>query len=148
MSTFVDVLKKIEHGIEWVPLEIAKGIAELPKIITLTDDAKAIAADSLPEVLAVITDAENLATAVAKDSGVFLTDLAKVGAAVASAVAAGGLNIATDAAVVAAVEVLIADMKDESVADVIAALHQTATDVVKLKSTVVADIQKLEADTK
>jgi hypothetical protein len=146
MNKFETVLLKIGHGIEYIPEEVAKGIAELPKIITLTEDAKAVAADSLPEVLAVIQDGENLVTAVAKDSGVFLADLAGFGAAVALAAANKGINIGSDAAVVAAGEKLIGDFQKENVADVIAALHQTIVDVQKLKSTVVADIKKLEAD--
>ena len=145
-NTFTNILAKIVGGITWLGKEVVKLSTELPKIITLTDDAENIASDALPKVLAVVDDAKALAVAGVAETGPILTDLAALGAAVALAIAAKGINLTADAGVAAAVEKLVATAQTESYATVVATWHALVTSVAALDETVVADLKKLEAD--
>jgi hypothetical protein len=141
-----NIFQKIVSGLEWVGEEIGKGLADLPKVIKLTEDAEEAAKDALPQTLAVITDAGNLVAASAKDSGKFLVSLATLTAAITAAVASKALNVTADTAVVAAFEAFCADFNTANVQDVITAWDKLASDTKTLDSTVVAALKKMEAD--
>lgn len=141
-----NIFQKIAAGLEWFGKEIGKGIAQLPKIIRLTEDAEQAAQNAIPEVLAVITDAGELVKASAKDSGVFLTSLSALSAAVSSAIAAKALNIAADEAVAAAFEAFVKDFNAANVQDVITAWDKLATDTKALDATVLAALEKIKKD--
>lgn len=142
----MSIFSKILHGLEWFGKEIGKGLAQLPKIIRLTEDAEQAAEHAIPLVTAVIVDAGELVTASAKDSGVFLKSLSTLAAAISAAVASKALDIGKDEAVVAAFEAFFADFKAENVADVLSALDKLATDTKALDATVLAALKKIEQD--
>jgi glycerol kinase len=147
MNPFEKVLHDIGHGVEWTAKELGKAFADLPKIITLTDDAEKAASDALPKTIAVVQDAGQLATASVKDSGQFVADLTALGAAIAAAYTAKAF-IADDLSVATAFEKLCADFNESTFADLIAAWNKLVTDTKALDATVIADLQKLESDAK
>lgn len=140
------IFQKFVAGLEWVGKEIGKGLAALPKIIKLTEDAEAAATTALPEVITVIQDAGNLVAASAKDSGKFLVSFASLTAAITAAVAAKALNISEDTAVVAAFEAFCADFNVANVQDVLTAWDKLAADTKMLDTTVLAALEKMEQD--
>lgn len=142
----MNIFSKIAAGLEWFGKEIGKGIAQLPKIIRLTEDAEQAAQNAIPEVLAVVTDAGELVKASAKDGGVFLTSLAALSAAVSTAIAAKALNISADEAVAAAFEAFVKDFNAANVQDVITAWDKLATDTKALDATVLAALEQIKKD--
>jgi hypothetical protein len=138
--------EKIINGVEWAGKEIGKGIAAVPKVITLAEDAEDAAKVALPEVLEVVNDAGQLTIASAKDGGKFLVSFAALSASISLALAAKAVNIAADEAVAAAFESFIAEFKEANVADVLTAWHQLVSDTAKLDATVKASIEKIEKD--
>jgi hypothetical protein len=68
--------------------------------------------------------------------------------AIAIAVAAKALNVSADTAVVEAFEAFVKDFNAENVQDVITTLDQLVADTRTLDATVLAGLQKLEADAK
>lgn len=141
-----NIFTKILNGLEWFGKEIGKGLAQLPKIIRLTEDAEQAAQEAIPQVVAVIQDAGELVTATAKDSGIFLKSLAALSASVSSAIAAKALNITADEAVATAFESFVKDFNASNVQDVLAAWDKLATDTKALDATVLAALKKLEQD--
>lgn len=137
---------KIKNGLGWFGKEIGKGIAFLPKLIVLADDAEAAAKTILAQVLLVVQDAGALAVALAKDSGVFLTAFAALAAAITAAVASKALSITADEAVVAAFENFCAKFKSDDVADVVTALDKLVSDVKALDAMGIVALNKLEKD--
>lgn len=144
----MSIFDKIKNGLEWFGKEIGKGIALVPKLFRLAEDAEQTAKDALPLVLNVIEDAGQLTSATAKDSGVFLVSLGALTAALAAAAASKALNISADTAVVAAFESFCSKFNSANVQDVLAAWEKLSADTHKLDQAVIADIQKLEADAK
>jgi hypothetical protein len=142
----MSIFQKIVAGLDWVGKEIGKGLAGLPKVIKLTEDAEDAATTALPETIAVIQDAGALVAASAKDSGKFLVSLATLTAAVTVAVGSKALSISADTAVVAAFESFCADFNAANVQDVLTAWDKLATDAKKLDTTVLNVLEKMKAD--
>jgi hypothetical protein len=140
------IFARIAAGLEWFGKEIGKGLAFLPKIIVLANDAEQSAKEIVPQVLKVIQDAGALAVAVAKDGGVFLTAFAALAAAITVAIASKALSVTADEAVVAAFENFVSKFKSEDVADVITALDTLVSDVKTLDAMGLAALKKMEAD--
>lgn len=141
-----NIFTKILHGLEWFGKEIGKGLAQLPKIIRLTEDAEQAAEHAIPLVTAVIVDAGELVTASAKDSGAFLKSFAALSAALSTAIAGRALNISADEAVAVAFENFVKTFNAENVQDVIAALDKLATDTKALDATVLAALEQIRKD--
>jgi len=141
-----NIFQKIAPGLEWFGKEIGKGIAFLPKLITLADDVDADAQVVLPQTITVVEDAAALAAAAAKDSGKFMVDFAALAGAVGLAIAAKAVSISADAGVVAAVEKFAADFNQANVQDILTAWDKLAADVKTLDATLLAELPKLEAD--
>ena len=144
----MNFFKKILSGVKWFGKEVGKAFADLPKIIRLTEDGEKVAQDALPQAIAVVKDAGVLATATVKDSGVFLAAFANLAAAITVAIAAKAINVSADEAVVVAFEAFVKDFNAENVQDVLAAIDELVADAQKLDTTVLAGLQKLEADAK
>jgi hypothetical protein len=142
----VNILEKAVAGLEWFGKEIGKGLAALPKIIRLTEDAEQAAQEAIPQVLSVVTDAGELVTASAKDSGVFLSSLAALSSSIAAAVSAKALNISADEAVAGAFENFIKTFNAKNVEDVITAWDKLASDTKALDATVLAALEKIKKD--
>ena len=140
------IFQKLAAGLEWFGQEIGKGIAAVPKILKLTEDAEAAAKDALPEAIAVITDAGQLASATAKDGAVFLVSLGALTASISLAVAQRAVNVSADMAVAAAFESFCKDFNAQHVEDVITAWEKLAADTKKLDSTVLAALEKMKQD--
>lgn len=145
-TTKKNIFQKIAGGLEWFGKEIGKGIAFLPKILKLTEDAENAAKDALPEAIAVITDAGELAAASAKDGAVFLVSLGALTAAVTVAVAQKAVNVSADVAVAAAFEAFCKDFNAQHVSDVLTAWEKLAADAKKLDATVLDALEKMKAD--
>jgi hypothetical protein len=124
---------KILSGVEWFGKEVGKAFTALPKIITLTNDAEKVAADSLPIVISVVED-------------VVLKDLAALVTALGTAYAAKALNISADKSVVSAFETLCKDFSTANYQDFFTAIEKLVLDARTLDATVLADLKKLEAD--
>lgn len=142
----MNIFDKIKNGLGWFGKEIGKGIAFLPKIIVLANDAEDAAKQILPQVLLVIEDAGALALAAAKDGGIFVTAFAALAGSITVAIASKALNIVADEAVVAAFENFCAKFNSADVADFITALDKLVTDVKALDAMGIAAIQKMEKD--
>lgn len=137
---------KIFDGIQWVVKEVGKGFGLLPKLITLTDDAKRIASDVVPKILAVLDAVKNLVAASLKDGGVFMNDLNAIVSAIVTAASQEGVNVSSDEAVVAAIGKFVKDFNASNVADVLGAWKNLIVTTQALDATVEADLKKLEAD--
>jgi len=144
----MNFFKKILSGVEWFGKEIGKGFKALPKIIKLTEDGEKVAKAALPQAIVVLNDSGALATAIVKDSGVFVTGFSALVGAISIAVAAKALNVSADEGVITAFEAFVKDFNATNVQDVIAALDQLVADTRTLDATVLAGLQKLEADAK
>lgn len=142
----MSIFDKIVAGAEWLGKTIGKGLAAVPKIIRLTEDAEEAAHDALPQVITVVEDAGALAIAATKDSGKFLVALAGLSKAVAAAGADKGVNISADKTVVTAFEQLVADFDEANVSDILTAFHKLVTDAQALDSTVLVALDKMKAD--
>jgi hypothetical protein len=140
------IWEKILGGLEWFGKEIGKGIAFLPKIIKLADDAETAAKEILPQVFLVIQDAGTLAVATAKDSGVFLTAFATLAASITAAIASKALNITADEAVVGAFENFCTKFNSTDVADIVTAWEKLVADVKALDEMGIAALKQMEAD--
>jgi hypothetical protein len=142
------LIAKLKAGVVWFGKEIGKGIARLPKILRIAEDAEKTAQDALPLVLVVVEDAGALAAATAKDSGVFITAFAELSGAITLAVATKAMNISADTAVVAAFENFCSKFNSDNVHDVLTAWEQLSADTHKLDTALLTDVEKLEADAK
>jgi hypothetical protein len=148
MQTLQTIFNEIKRGVNWIETEIGKGITALPKLITLTSDAEKAACTALPQTLTVVQDAGQLASASVKDSGQFVADLTALGSAIAAAAASKASNVSQDLAVATAFEKLCSDFNAVNFSDLIAAWNNLVADAKALDSSVLADLQKLEADAK
>jgi hypothetical protein len=142
----MNIFQKIESGLKWFGKEVGQGIAALPRILKLAEDAEQVAQDALPKVMVVVKDAGNLADALAKDGGASMIALSALVAAATLAAAAKGINLAEDAAVIAAFKSFCGDFAPSHWQDVLTAIDVLATDTHDLDSTVIAGIKELEAD--
>jgi hypothetical protein len=142
----MDVFKKIGQGLLWVPKEIGKLFSELPKLLTVTSDAKKLASDVFPKLMTLLNAVAAFVTATIKDGGQFLTALSALGVAVTAAVEAGGINIMADEAVVAAFEGLVKLFQQSHVGDILTAWKALVEAAHDFDATAVADLQKLESD--
>lgn len=140
------IFAEIGKGFEWFGKEIGKAFVDLPKILTLTDDAERAATTALPEAVAVIEDAGALVAATVKDSGVFLASLGALSAAIAKAIGDKALNVTEDVAVAAAFEAFCKAFTATNVADMLSAWKKLAADTQTLDTTVVETLKKLEQD--
>ena len=147
-----NVFVKVGKGLEWVGKEIASLVTDVPKalskLITLSDDAKAIASDAGTEVIALTTDVTALVVAVAKDDGASLQAISALITAVEAAGAAELLNPAADAAVLAAVSAFCKTINTSNYQDVLTAIAKVIADGKSLSEVVIADVKKLVADVK
>jgi hypothetical protein len=142
----MSIFDKIKSGLDWFGKEIGKGLAYLPKVITLVEDVEGDAQQVLPQAIKVVQDAGAVAAAAAKDAGKPLTDLAALVAAVTLALANKAINLSADAGVLAAVEQLGADFNAAQWQDLLTAVDTLGSDVKALDATLLADLQKLETD--
>lgn len=142
----MNIFQKIGSGVVWVAKEIGKGFTSLPKLITLTDDAKAIASDSVQNIVVVLGDVKDLTTASVKDGGLFVQDLAALGSAILTAAKNDGLNVQADAAVAAAFEKLIGDFQTGNVSDILEAWKALVASAQAFDVQILADLKKLEQD--
>ena len=145
-NKFEQVLQDIAKPFVWLAHEIGRGLKELPKLLTLTQDAESAACECLPKVQIVVEDAGALVAASIKDSGSLVADLTTLGAAIEAAYAAKATNVAADEKVVAVLAKLCADYNQTGWADVMTAWNALVKDVQMLDASVIADLQKLEAD--
>lgn len=141
-TAFEDVGK----GVLWVGKEIGKGFSSIPKLITLTDDAKQIASDAVPKVLDVLDAGKDLANSTAQDGSLFLLDVTALGGAIVAAAGKSGADLVADSAVLAAVEKLVSDFKADNVKDILASWQKILAAVHALNATVESDLKKLESD--
>jgi hypothetical protein len=145
VSSFWSKIKSFFHGLG---MDLGAVFTELPKLITLTEDAENVATNALPEVMTLVQDSGVLVAATVKDGGAFLASFAELSAAIAAAIAAKAVNITADAAVVTAFENFCSLFNEANVSDILAAWAQITTDVKTLDTTMIAALQKMEADAK
>lgn len=145
-----NVFVKIGHGLEWVGEEAEKLVVDVPKaldkLIVLSDDAKKIASDADTQVILVFGDVSSLVSAVAKDDGASLQAIAALITAGETAIAADGLDVPDDAAVLAAASVFFKSINGTNYADVLKAIAKLINDGKTSVSVVIQDFKKLGTD--
>jgi len=141
-----NIFSEIVKGFTWLGKEIVDAPAQIKRVLTIADDVKADAGTLLPEVVTVIDDVDAVAVAAVKDGGAALSDADKLGVAILTAAQKDGIDIASDAAVVTALEAFIQQVTTSSNwSDLIAANKKLVTDYDTLGASAKAALEQLEA---
>jgi len=143
MNVFEKFAQKIAAGAEWLGKVIGEGFSFIPRLITYTEEAKQVASDALTGLVALLDAVGKFVSATAKDGAPFLTAQMGLGADVAKAVAASGLNVMEDEAVLADLKAIVKEFTDGGAADILAAWHALVEAAHSLNQTVLADVKKL-----
>jgi len=142
-----NIFSEMVKGFSWLGKEIVDAPAQIKRVLTIADDVKADAATLLPEVVTVIDDVDAVAVAAVKDGGAALSDADQLGVAILLAAQQDGVNIASDAAVVTALEAFIRQVTTSSNwSDLIAANKKLVADYDTLGASAKAALRQLEAD--
>lgn len=143
MSNF---FTKVLHGLEDVGKFIVDIPSEIPKVIVVADDVKQDASTVIPETQKIIGDVATIVKTGGADAVQFIAASKILWPALIAAIAADGVNITLDLAVVSQIKPLITDGKDFS--NVIPLFEPLFNDYEALDASVVADLAKLETDAK
>ena len=140
-----NIFSEIVKGFTWLGKEIVDAPAQIKRVLTIANDVKADAGTLLPEVVTVIDDVNAVAIAAVRDGGAALTDADTLGAAILTAAQKDGVDIASDAAVVTALEAFIRQVTTSSNwSDLIAANKKLVTDYDLLGAGAKAALEQLE----
>lgn len=143
---FEDILRGAAKPVVYV----VHAAENLPKVITLVDDARTDATSVIPQTATLVGDVEAIVVTGGKDAAAFLAASKVVWGALAPALASGGANIAVDiAAVTEALEQirpLLGDSKDFS--NIIPLFQKLFTDYGVFQASLKVELQQLETDAK
>jgi len=140
-----NIFSEVVKGFTWLGKEIVDAPAQIKRVLTIANDVKADAGTLLPEVVTVIDDVNAVAIAAVRDGGAALTDADTLGAAILTAAQKDGVDIASDAAVVTALEAFIRQVTTSSNwSDLIAANKKLVTDYDLLGAGAKAALEQLE----
>lgn len=139
-----NIFEKILHGIEDVGKFIVDVPKKLPLVIKVVDDVKQDGSTVIPETTQIVADVEKIVTTGGKDAVAFLSASKILWPAIIAAIAAEGVNITLDLAVVAQIKPLITD--GQAFTNTIPLFEQLFSDFETFSTSLKADLAQLETD--